>query len=142
MYSLDELKQQNQDISKLCDVLSVLMENKSLHANPYVCELMARFKDKIWMHLVFEDNTFYAELVRHQDDAVIDTARNFHDSAKEIRKYFSGYVRRWCTAPTSDAEHESLMKESREIFRLIRERIEYENEHMFPLIAEQPGQNA
>ncbi len=50
MYSLDELKQQNQDIKDLCNVLSALIENKSLHNNPYVCELMSRFKEKVWVH--------------------------------------------------------------------------------------------
>ena len=47
MYSLDELKEQNKEISQLCDVLSVLMEQQSLHNNPFVCELMTRFKEKV-----------------------------------------------------------------------------------------------
>ncbi|MCG6886662.1 MAG: hypothetical protein LJE74_05585, partial [Proteobacteria bacterium] len=62
MYTLDELKNQNEEIARLCDVLSVLVEHRSMHNNPYVCELMSRFKEKVWMHLVFEDNTFYSEL--------------------------------------------------------------------------------
>ena len=33
-----------------------------------------------------------------------------------------------------DAEHEALVKESREIFQLLKERVEYENQHMFPLL--------
>ena len=134
MYSVDDLKQQNQDICELCDVLTVLMEQKSLHNNRYVCELMSRFKEKVWMHLVFEDNTLYAELARHRDKAVSETARNFHDNAREIKKRFSSYVRRWCKPAVDDAEHEELVQESREIFRLLKERVEYENQHMFPLL--------
>ena len=134
MYSLDELKAQNQEISDLCTVLSVLVEQQSLHNNPVVCELMARFKEKVWMHLVFEDNTLYAELARHDDKAVSETARTFHDNAREIKKRFSGYVRRWCKPAVDDAEHEALVKESREIFQLLKERVEYENQHMFPLL--------
>lgn len=134
MYSLDELKQQNQDIKNLCAVLSVLIEQKSLHDNPYVCELMSRFKEKVWMHLVFEDNTVYAELLRHHDKTVSDTARNYHDSARAIRKRFSSYVRHWCRPAVTDAEHEALLAESRELFSRIRERADYENEQMFPLI--------
>ncbi len=134
MYSLEELKQQNKEIKDLCAVLSVLIEEKSLHDNPYVCELMSRFKEKVWMHLVFEDNTVYAELLRHQDPSVSATARNHHDSAREIRKRFSGYVRNWCKPAVSDAEHGALLAESRELFRRIRERADYENEQMFPLL--------
>ena len=136
MYSLAELRKQNQDISQLCDVLSLLMEQKNLHNNPYVCELMARFKEKVWIHLVFEDNTVYAELARHQDPSISETARAFHDSAREIKKRFSGYVKHWCKPVYKDSEHDELIRESREIFRLIQERVRYENEQMFPLISE------
>lgn len=134
MYSLDELRKQNEEISNLCDVLSVLVEQKSLHNNPYVCELMARFKEKVWMHLVFEDNTIYSELSGHSDDAVSDIAQQFHDSARKIKKSFSGYIRHWCKPEVEDSEHEELLNESREIFSLIRDRVQYENEHMFPLV--------
>jgi len=134
MYSVDDLKKQNEDISELCDVLSVLIEHRSLHNNSYVCELMARFREKVWMHLVFEDNTIYAELTRHNDKSISDTARGFHDSAKEIRRCFSHYVKHWCGPAVDDADHDALLKESGELFRLVKERINYENVHMFPLI--------
>jgi len=136
MYSLDELRKQNEDITELCDVLSILVEAKSLHSNAYVCELMSRFREKVWMHLVFEDNTVYAELARHHDKSISATARRFHDSAKEIRKCFSHYVKHWCKPAINDAEYDERLKDSHELFRLIRERIAYENEHMFPLIQE------
>ena len=134
MYSLDELKEQNKEISQLCDVLSVLMEQQSLHNNPFVCELMTRFKEKVWVHLVFEDNTIYAALLHTGDEKVSDTAKAFHNSAKEIKHRFSGFVRHWCSLPGSDSEHDMLSNESREIFALIRERITYEEEKIFPLV--------
>lgn len=137
MYTLNELKEQNQEISQLCEVLSVLMQHNSLHDNPFVCELMKRFKEKVWVHLVFEDNTIYAALVHNEDKKVSDTAKNFHDSAKEIKHRFSGFVRHWCTMPGSESEHEMLTKESNEIFELVRNRISYENEQIFPLVAQQ-----
>ena len=137
MYSLDELKEQNKEISQLCDVLSVLMEQPSLHDNPFVCKLMTRFKEKVWVHLVFEDNTIYAALLHTGDEKVSNTAKAFHDSAKEIKHRFSGFVRHWCSLPGSDSEHEMLSKESREIFTLIRERISYEDEKIFPLVKQQ-----
>ena len=137
MYTLDELKNQNQEISQLCDVLSVLIEQSSLHNNPFVNELMKRFKEKVWVHLVFEDNTIYAALLHTGDDKTSNVAKAFHDSAKEIKHRFSGFVRHWCSMPESNQERESLKKESSEIFRLIRDRISYENEQIFPLVEKQ-----
>lgn len=137
MYSLDELKEQNQEISQLCDVLSVLMEQQSLHDNPFVCELMKQFKEKVWMHLVFEDNTIYAALLHNKDKKISDIAKAFHNSAKEIKHRFSGFVRHGCSLPVTGEEHEELSKESREIFMMIRDRITYENEQIFPLVDKQ-----
>ncbi len=134
MYSVKELKEQNQEISQLCDVLSVLMEQQPLHNNTFVRELMKRFKEKVWVHLVFEDNTIYAALLGADDEEVSRAAKAFHDSAKEIKHRFSGFVRHWCSMPESNAEHEMLSNESREIIALIRDRVSYENEIIFPLI--------
>lgn len=136
MYSLEELRKQNRDISELCEVLAVLIEQKSLYSNAVFCELMSRFKEKVWIHLVFEDNTVYAELARDDDPEVRKIAGAFHDSAREIKKRFSGYVRNWCKPVIGDDEHAALVTESREIFSLIRDRIAYENEQMFPLVRE------
>jgi DUF438 domain-containing protein len=136
MYSLDELKTQNQEIADLCAVLSVLVEQQSLHNNPYVCELMGRFKEKVWIHLVFEDNTIYSALSRHDNTTVSSIAQDFHDSARQIKKRFSSYVRRWCNPTVGEHEHDELVKESREIFQLIMDRVKYENEKMFPLVTE------
>ena len=133
MYSsLDELKEQNLEISQLCEVLYVLVEQPSLHDNPFVRELMTRFKEKVWVHLVFEDNTFYAALIRSDDEKACEIAKAFHESAKEIKHRFSDFVRRCCNTPES--ENETLSKESHEIFTLIRNRIAYENEVIFPLV--------
>ncbi|MDH5394922.1 MAG: hemerythrin domain-containing protein [Gammaproteobacteria bacterium] len=134
MYSLDELKKQNQEISHLCDVLAVVMEQPALHKNPYVCELMSRFKEKVWMHLVFEDNTLYVALLHNENKNISQMAKAFHDSAKEIKHHFSGFVRQLCSAPATESEHQSLITESRRIFSLIRERVEYENTKIFPLV--------
>lgn len=136
MYTLDELREQNREILELCDVLAVLVEHKHLRNNPHVCALMARFKEKVWIHLVFEDNTIYSELSRHDEASISEVARRFHDSAREIRKRFSSYVRHWCKPEVSEAEFPALLEESREVFGLIRQRVAYENDEMFPLVAQ------
>lgn len=134
MYTLDELKKQNDGIIELCDVLCVLLKHPSLYNNSYAIELMNRFKEKVWMHLVFEDNTIYSELAQHSDDDVSRTLDEFHQSGRVIKKQFSKFIRNWKKYVESGVEHESVHTECRDIFTLIRERVRYENEHMFPLI--------
>ena len=135
MYSsLDQLKEQNQEISHLCDVLCVLVQQPSLGDNPFVQQLMTRFKEKVWIHLVFEDNTFYSSLMSSEDPKVREIAQSFHDSAKEIKHKFSNFIRQCCNKAEDASEYKAFSEESHEVFELIRARIAYENEHIFPLV--------
>lgn len=134
MYTLDELDKQNNEILELCDVLCVLLKEPSIHSNPIVADLMNRFKEKVWMHLVFEDNAFYAELSHHPDAEVSKIVTQFHQSGRAIKKQFSSFIRDWKKYSESGEQHNAIHSECQEIFSLIRERVYYENEKMFPLV--------
>ena len=134
MYTIDELKKQNQDISDLIDVLEVLIKYESLTSNTFVCELVSRFNEKVWMHLVFEENTIYSELSRHHNPDISNIAKSFHASAKELKKQFSGYVKLWCHTSTENGHHKGFIDLSSNIFKLIRDRIEFESKEIFPLV--------
>jgi hypothetical protein len=138
MHTLDELRAHNREISDLLDVLSVLVEQDNLRSNPYVCELLSRFHDKVWTHLVLDDNELYSELLEQADSKSKAQALQFHDRAREIKKRFGHYVRHWCH-PQDRQDTQAFQDESREIFRMLREQIRYEDEKMFPLLAELQG---
>ena len=134
MYTLDELKKQNQDITHLIDVLDALIKHESLAVNPFVCELVSRFNEKVWMHLVFEDNTLYTELCRHHNPDISNIAKRFHKSANELKKDFSKYVKLWCHTSTDKGDHKAFTVQSDKIFSLIRARIKFESEEIFPIV--------
>ena len=134
MYTLDELKKQNQEISELIDVLEALVKDSSLVSNPFVCELATRFNEKVWMHLVFEDKAIYSELCRHHNPDVASIAKNFHGSAREIKKLFSGYIKLWCHTSSENGDHAAFIEESHKVFELIKERVRFESEEIFPII--------
>ena len=70
MYTLEELEQQNSDIANLCQVLLVLVREPQLRGNPYVCDLVSRFYDKVWMHLMFEDKSLYAAFKQEMTEVI------------------------------------------------------------------------
>lgn len=137
MYTLDELKKQNTEIGDLIDVLSALINHQHLRGNPYVCDLVTKFNEKVWMHLVFEDNTIYSELARHHNPDISRIAKDFHDSAREIKKDFSKYVKQWCKTVSSQSSKDDFSKQSEHIFQLIRERVRFEVEEIFPIVEKQ-----
>ncbi|TNF38527.1 MAG: hemerythrin domain-containing protein [Gammaproteobacteria bacterium] len=134
MYTLDELKRQNQEITDLVDILSVLMQHPHLRKNPFVCDLVSSFNEKVWMHLVFEENTIYCELARHHNPDISNIAKKFHDTSRQVKKHFSHYVKLWCQTSANKADQETFLEESQKVFDLVRERIRFENDEMFPLV--------
>lgn len=134
MYSLDELKQQNKEIADLCQVLSVLVEKSELRKNVVVCELVSRFTDKVWLHLVFEDKAVYADLLAQRDADVAATAERFRASAHALKKRFADYQKQWCITDPDATDHEAFVRESRDILQRILDRVRVENEQIFPLL--------
>jgi len=134
MYTLTELKKQNQEITDLIEVIDVLTKDKKLINNPFVCELVSRFNEKVWMHLVFEDNTIYSELAKHHNPNISDIAKQFHDNAKEIKKEFTAYVKLWCKTSGADHHHQAFCGSTSEILKKIKRRIKFETDKIFPLI--------
>lgn len=134
MYTLSELKKQNQEISDLIEVLKVLVNETQLLTNPFVCDLVLRFNEKVWMHLVFEDNSLYTELAKHHNPDISVIAQRFHDSAKEVKKEFSGYVKLWCKASGADHHQQAFCDQTTVMLEKIKNRIDFETEQMFPLV--------
>lgn len=134
MYTLEELRRQNKEISDLIEVLSALVVKQELRSNPYACKLASTFNEKVWMHLVFEDNTIYSELAKHNNPNIRSIADNFHASARETKKLFASYLKLWCQTSTDENDHEAFTNESMKIFDSIRDRVRYESEEIFPLV--------
>ncbi|VAW67173.1 hypothetical protein MNBD_GAMMA09-3038 [hydrothermal vent metagenome] len=134
MYSLNELKKQNQEINDLIDVLQILIREEALINNPVVCDLVSRFNEKVWMHLVFEDKSIYSELARHHNPDISQIAHEFHNSAKVIKKDFSAYMKLWCLVSGAERHHQAFYEQSSDIMNKVKLRVIFETEKVFPLI--------
>ena len=134
MYTLSELKKQNQEISDLIEVLSALIKEGNLMNNPFVCDLVSRFNEKVWMHLVFEDNSLYSELAKHHNPDISEIANRFHDSAKSVKKDFSAYMKLWCKVSGTDHHQQAFCEQTTDMLAKIKDRISFETEQMFPLV--------
>lgn len=132
MIPLEEFRSENREIRDLCNILSITVDQYSLRHNGIVCELMERFADRVTEHLAHEDRSVYRDLLKqhtHEADAVAD---KFLGNTQELKRIFNDYKRGWCRKPHSEKEHANYVDESREIFRLVCERIEFEEDKIFP----------
>lgn len=132
MIPLEEFRAENSEIRDLCNILSITVDQYSLRHNSIVCELMDRFADRVTEHLAHEDRSVYRDLLKkhtHEADVVAD---KFLGNTQELKRIFNEYKRGWCRKPHNEDEHAKYVDESREIFRLVCERINFEEEKIFP----------
>lgn len=134
MYTLEELEQQNRDIANLCQVLLVLVQEPHLRGNPYLCDLVSRFYDKVWMHLMFEDKTLYNDLLSSPDAVVVERVTAFHDSAKVLKKRFGSHIKQWCHIDADEEEHKAFKEEMTDVIGAVQERVDAENSDIIPLV--------
>ncbi len=132
MIPIDEFSAENREIKDLCNILGVSIDQYSLRNNSIVCELLERFVNKVRAHLSHEDRSVYRDLLKrhtHEADVLAD---HFLGNTQELKRIFNVYKRDWCTKPHSEAQHVKYVEESREIFKLVCDRIAFEENKIFP----------
>lgn len=135
MVPVNELREENQYITDLRQVLSVLLDHQDLRTNAVYCELLNRFSERVQAHLAHEDRSVYSDLLRHHDQHLNNVASQFLSNTQELTRILNRYIHTWCNAEVSPSTADSFARETREIFRLVDERIALENDRLFPLLA-------
>lgn len=141
MVNIEEFSRENKDITDLCTVLNILVNNADLRDNAVFCELLGRFSGKIQSHLAHEDRSVYVELLNHNDENVNMVAEQFISNTHQLKKILAGYVKRWCHTSGNTAGHaadiDGFVSETKEVFHLVDERISLENNKLFPIFSGQ-----
>lgn len=133
MVDVEELKQENQNILNLTQVLHHLIEVEKLRNNPVFCELMERFNKSVEAHLAHEDRTVYSDLLNHDERQIHMLADQFISNTHELRRLMADYTKKWCKSEAGD--HAVFVEKTREIFSLVDMRINLEDSKLFPAIA-------
>ena len=133
MTQIEELRRENDEIKDLSNVLSALVSNQLLRTSPTFCGLLQRFQDKLGSHLKHEARSIYPELLNHDDKHINQVAKDFLGNTHELERILSKYVKRWCKCINTE-NHEEFETETMEIFRLVNERIQMEEGHLFTVL--------
>lgn len=135
MISFEELNHQNDKITELSNVLSYLIDERSICDTSVTCELFFEYVDRVRQHLDVEERELYQGLLAHKDNKVCNTAKMFLSGSGEIKRVFSQYLKRWCkNKELRIKDHDQFVKETREMFALVLRRIEDEVEHLYPTV--------
>jgi succinate dehydrogenase flavin-adding protein (antitoxin of CptAB toxin-antitoxin module) len=142
MVTYDELNQQNDKITELTNVLEQLLGDRHLCSSTVTCELFFRFVEEVKGHLEVMDKGLYSQLLTHHDQHVRNTADRFMGGSKEIKRIFSAYLKKWCKMKSQQLavkEYDQFKAETDEMFELVLNRIQAEQENLYPMIRKVTG---
>ena len=75
----------------------------------------------------------YRDLLKQHSQDSDRIAQQFLGNTQELKRIIGEYRRGWCRKNHGEAEHAKYAEESREIFRLVCDRLNFEEQTIFPL---------
>ena len=133
MLPFDQLNRQNHEITELCQVLGTLIQERTMCDTSVTCDLFERFRDMFKEHLDLEDKTLYSKLLAHGDKSINGRAVQQLNATKELKRIFNAYMGKWCRKGLRIDDHDAFVRETREMFGIVLERIQAETEELYPL---------
>lgn len=135
MVSFTELNQQNDTITELSNVLCHLIDERSVCDLKVTCDLFFSYVDRVKEHLDLEERELYQSMLLHSDQNIRNTANKFLSGSGEIKRVFGQYLKRWSkNKELRINDHDQFVKDTREMFQLVFNRIEDEVEHLYPTV--------
>lgn len=132
MIPIDEFRAENAEIRDLCTILNLAIDEYNLRNNIIVCELIDRFVESVNAHLRHEDRSIYRDLLSQHTQQANHIADHFLGNTQELKRIFKAYSRGWCRKSHTEPQHQKYVQESKEIFKMVCDRIDFEEHKIFP----------
>lgn len=133
MLTLELLSRQNHEIAELTKVLSHLIRERELCDTDIASKLFDQYVEQVHEHFERNSKYVYSDLLTNEDVAVNNTAKDFMEGEREIKRLFNDFVDRWCRDGLHIDNHARFLSEADDIFRLVSQRIQAEYEELYPL---------
>ena len=138
MYDLAHYRNRHTDLLRTIEDLQQLLTPEMLLIRPnaktaylLLCELGSKVKE----HLSEEDHGVYPSLLIHDDPRVKSLAWGFISGERPLRQTFDEYHRKWLKNCDFNFT-EDFLRESQAVFHMVAERIDRENQVLFPKLVE------
>lgn len=142
MITYDELNTQNHKITELSNVILYLIEDRAMCDTEITCDLFFEYVSKVQKHLDIQDRNIYGILLSEGKENIRHITENFMSGSKEIKRIFAKYLKTWASTKKHELiirNYADFLKETREVFNLVLQRIQDETEHLYPLVREVSG---
>ena len=139
MTTYEELNEQNHKITELSNVLSILIQDRSMCDTNTCCSLFYNYMDRVNNHMQDVDSNLYSHLLKNPSQDANNMANNFMSGSQEIKRIMKIYVKKWCKKNQHELaigrdQHDTFIKETDEMFEMILNRVQDEMEHLYPMV--------
>jgi hemerythrin-like domain-containing protein len=138
MYDLAHYRSSHTDLRQMIEDLKCLLTPEMLKIRPNAktaYQLLCELGTKVRAHLGEEDRGVYPSLLIHEDPRVKSLAWGFINGERPLRRAFDDYHRKWLKNCDFNFTQE-FIDESRDIFQMVSDRIDRENQVLFPKLVE------
>ena len=145
MLTYDDVNKQNDRITELTNVLTFLLSDRALYDTQVISDLFFELVQEVDDHLKNQDKYVYRFLLACPDQKVRNMSNKFMSGGVEIKRVFAEYLKVWCGRKKKKCkqlfikDHAVFVKETEEMFELILDRIQDEQEKLFPMLREVTG---
>jgi hemerythrin-like domain-containing protein len=138
MQSLESYRSSHAELRQMIDDLKSILTLDHLKIRPNAktaYELLCDLGEKVKRHLAEEDRSIYPTLLIHDDPKVKSIAWGFISGEKPLRKIFDDYYKKWLKHCDFNFS-ETFLSETHEVFDMLLQRIDREEQVLFPKLVE------
>lgn len=135
MANINNLERQHVEIKDL-----FLKIKQEVNSNDITVKLDTLVRDintlsgKLNIHMSSEDKFLYPQLIESEDQQLKQIAKQYSEEMGNIHLEFNNYKNRFNTKTKILSDTDGFLKESKEIIKLLENRISKEDKHLYPKI--------
>ncbi|RLA06769.1 MAG: hypothetical protein DRQ51_08300 [Gammaproteobacteria bacterium] len=140
MIDFEKINQQNDTITELSNVLTLLMTDRLLLDTHLSCELFDRYLTNVKEHQDVVERKMISSLLCSKNKQDNKVANDFLEGSKEIRRIVKQYTKKWCNHNRVNSknliigDYDEFIQITKQMFELVLNRIVDETEKLYPLI--------
>ena len=135
MMKTEKFREQHVEILELANKISDLLNADQLRKDSSeMFKLVSRFTATVKLHLVMEDDVLYPLLREHKDLDIRSLAQKYIYEHGGARYNIIEYAAKWTKIFAIQQNPEGFIKDTKNIFDLLKKRIDKEDNELFPIV--------
>lgn len=132
---VNNFKRQHGEIMELATYILDNIEKHTVEQNVHeIVKSINTMAGKLKMHLLNEDKYLYPQLLKSPDIKLNTFGKKYYEEMKEVTEVYENYKLKYNTASKIQQNVDGFNKETKEVFKLLANRVDREEKELYPLL--------